>query len=95
VSPYIMRATRASNFRLLSSTTVVIVGDVHTYGAESSPSRRRESLKIWCWRRMETISCTDSVQNWEVLERAQEDRNMLHTVQRRKVNWIGHILRRN
>jgi hypothetical protein len=58
VSPYIMRAARASNFRLLSSTTLVIFGDVRRYGAESWPSRqidqkRRECPKIWCWRRME------------------------------------------
>jgi hypothetical protein len=67
VSPYVLRATRASNFRLHSSTTLVIFGDVHKYGAESWPCRQidqkhRESLKIWCWRRME-ISWTDSVQN--------------------------------
>jgi hypothetical protein len=26
---------------------------------------------------------------------AKEDRNILHTTERRKANWIGHILRRN
>jgi len=67
VSPYMMRAIRASNLRLLSTTTLVIFGDVHKHGAESWPSgqidqKHRESLKIWCWRRME-ISWTDSVQN--------------------------------
>jgi hypothetical protein len=76
VLPYTMRATRTSNFRLLGSTTLVIFGDVHKYGAESWPSRHHEGLKIWCWKRMETISCTDSVQNWEVVERAKENRNM-------------------
>jgi hypothetical protein len=25
----------------------------------------------------------------------QEERNILHTIKRRKANWIGHILRRN
>jgi hypothetical protein len=29
------------------------------------------------------------------LLRVQEERNILHTINRRKVNWIGHILRRN
>lgn len=38
VSSYVMRATRASNFRLLSSTTLIIFGDVHKSGAESRPS---------------------------------------------------------
>jgi hypothetical protein len=31
----------------------------------------------------------------EVLWRVKEERNILHTIKRRKVNWIGHILRRN
>ena len=29
------------------------------------------------------------------LHRVKEARNILHTVKRRKANWIGHILRRN
>jgi alpha-D-ribose 1-methylphosphonate 5-triphosphate synthase subunit PhnL len=49
---------------------------------------------MWCWRRMEKISWTDRVRN-EVLHRVKEERNILHTIKRRKANWIGHILRRN
>jgi hypothetical protein len=41
------------------------------------------------------ISWTDRVKNEEVLQRAKEERNILHTIRRRKANWIGHILRRN
>jgi hypothetical protein len=44
---------------------------------------------------METISWTDRVRNEEVLHTVKEERNVLHTVTRRKANWIGHILRRN
>jgi hypothetical protein len=35
------------------------------------------------------------VRNEEVLLRVKEERNILHTIKRRKDNWIGHILRRN
>jgi len=49
---------------------------------------------MWCWRRME-ISWTDRVRNEKVLHRAKEERNILHTVKRRKANWIGYIWRRN
>jgi hypothetical protein len=41
------------------------------------------------------ISWTDGVRNEEVLQRVKEERNILHTVNRREANWIGHILRRN
>ena len=30
-----------------------------------------------------------------VLHRVKEERNIVHTVNRRKANWIGHILRGN
>jgi hypothetical protein len=44
---------------------------------------------------MKKISWTDRVRNEEVLHRVKKERNILHTIQRRKANWIDHILRRN
>jgi hypothetical protein len=44
---------------------------------------------------MEKIIWTDRVRNEEVLQRVKEDRNILHTVHRRKANRIGHIWRMN
>jgi hypothetical protein len=35
------------------------------------------------------------VRNGEVLLRVKEQRNILHEIRKRKVKWIGHILRRN
>jgi hypothetical protein len=36
-----------------------------------------------------------SVRIEEVLRRVKQERNILHTVERRKANWIGPILHRN
>ena len=44
---------------------------------------------------MEKISWTDHVRNEEVLLRVKEQRNILHEINKRNANWIGHILRRN
>jgi hypothetical protein len=44
---------------------------------------------------MEKISWNDHVRNEAVLRRVKEQRNILHEISKRKVNWIGHILRRN
>jgi hypothetical protein len=44
---------------------------------------------------MEKISWNDRVRIEEVLHRVKEERNIVHTIKRRKANWIGHILRRN
>jgi uncharacterized FAD-dependent dehydrogenase len=53
-----------------------------------------KGLEMRCRRRMEKISWADRVRTEEVLHRVKE-RNILHTVIRRKANWIGHFLRRN
>jgi len=44
---------------------------------------------------MEKISWTDHVRNEEVLLGVKEQRNILHEINKRKANWIGHILCRN
>ena len=44
---------------------------------------------------MEKISWTDRVRNEEVLHKVKEERNIVHTIKRRKAKWVGHILRRN
>jgi hypothetical protein len=44
---------------------------------------------------MENISWTDRVRNEGVLHTVKEERNILHTIQMRQANWIGHVLRRN
>ena len=43
---------------------------------------------------LEEISWTGRVRN-EVLRRVKEERNIIHTTERMKVNWIGHVLRGN
>jgi hypothetical protein len=76
-------------------------GSIALYGAETWTLRKvhqkyQESFEVWCWRRMEKIIWTDRVRNEEVLHRVKEERNITHTIKRRKANWIGgHILRRN
>jgi hypothetical protein len=37
----------------------------------------------------------DRVRHEEGLQRANEERNILHTIKRREVKWNCHILRRN
>jgi hypothetical protein len=44
---------------------------------------------------MDKIGWTDCVRNEEVWQRVKEERNIKHTVKRKKTNWIGHILHRN
>jgi hypothetical protein len=75
------------------------IWSIALYGAEmwtlqKVDQKYLESFEMWCWRRME-ISWTNRVRKEEVLHRVKEERNILHTIKRRKANWIGHILRTN
>jgi len=76
------------------------IWSIALYGAETWTLRavdqkHLESFEMWCWRRMEKISCTDHVRNEDVLLRVKEQRNILHEIRKRKANWIDHILLRN
>jgi len=76
------------------------IWSIALYGAETWTLRvvdqeNLESFEMWCKRRMKKISWTDHVRNEVVLLRVKEQRNILHEINKRKANWIGHILRRN
>jgi len=76
------------------------IWSIALYGAETWTLRavdqkNLQSFEMWCWRRMEKTSWADHVRNEEVLLRVKEQRNILHEIRTRKVNWIGHILCRN
>jgi hypothetical protein len=76
------------------------IWSIALYGAETwtlwaVDRKQLESFEMWCWRRMEKISWTDHVRNKEVLLRVKEQMNILPKILKRKVNWIGHVLRRN
>jgi hypothetical protein len=69
--------------------------DAETLTLRKLDQKYLESFEMWCWRRMKKISWTDRVNNESVLRRVKDERHILHTIRRRKANWIGHILRRN
>jgi hypothetical protein len=72
------------------------IWSIALYGAETWTLRKidqkyLESFEMWCWRRMEVISWTDRVRNEEVLHRVKEERNILHTIKRRKKKDWSHL----
>ena len=44
---------------------------------------------------MKNIKWSEKVTNEQFIERTREKRTLLNYTNRRKTNWIGHILRRN
>ena len=52
-------------------------------------------LRHFCCISLQYLKSRESVKNEEALRRVTEERNIKHAINWRKVNWIGHILRRN
>jgi hypothetical protein len=75
-----------------------LIWSVLLYGSESwtlkkADTNRLESFEMWIWRRIEKISWRERIRNEEVLRRVGEKRTLLATIWKRKMNWIGHIMR--
>jgi hypothetical protein len=51
-------------------------------------SKLSRSFEMWCWRRMEKISCTDHLRYKDVLLRVKEQRNILKYVNGRRTGLV-------
>uniref|UniRef100_H2YWZ6 Reverse transcriptase domain-containing protein n=1 Tax=Ciona savignyi TaxID=51511 RepID=H2YWZ6_CIOSA len=82
--------------RLLAS----LVFSIATYGAEcwslkQSDKKRIVSFELWCFRRLLRVSWTEKKTNEEILQRINCDRRLTDMINERKLEFIGHILRRD
>ncbi|KAJ4427520.1 hypothetical protein ANN_25168 [Periplaneta americana] len=72
-----------------------VLYEAETWALRQSEEKRIEAFEMWIWRRMERVKWTDRIRNEAVLERVAEQRMMLKLIRNRKMNWLGHWLRRN
>ena len=83
--------------RLLQS----LVFSIATYGSEcwllkNSNKRKIEAFELWCYRRMLRISWTEKKTNDWVLNKAEScNSRLLNVINRRKLSFVGHVLRSN
>ena len=73
---------------------------IFTYGCEawtlSKVSENKiEVFEMWCLRQIGNIKWKDHVRNEIVLEKLQTSRQLLKSIQKRKLRYFGHIKRRN
>jgi len=92
--------TRKLHLNLRKKLVTCYIRSRASYGAETWILQRvdqkyPERFEMWCWRWMEKIIWTNHVMNEEILHTVKEERHILHTIKRRKANWIGHILHTN
>ena len=52
-----------------------------------------EAFEMWLYRRMLRVSWTQRVTNEEILRRMGKAKEVLATVKRRKLQYLGHIMR--
>ena len=55
--------------------------------------RKVDAFEMWCYRRMLKISWKDKVSNKEVLQKIQCQMHFLKQMQKRKMEYAGHVLR--
>ena len=56
--------------------------------------KRLEAFEMWCWRRMLRISWTDRRTNESILHEISKQRELLKTIRKRQMGFLGHVLRR-
>ena len=64
---------------------------VETWTLRKTEHKYIGSYEMWCCRRMEKSSWTDSVKNEEVCVRVKEKRNILREIKMKNANWIGRL----
>lgn len=64
-----------------------------TWTLKTVMMNRIEAFEMWCYRRMLKIAWTEKVRNTEILERIEKERELLTTIKKRKMQYLGHILR--
>ena len=84
--------TRKLGLNLRNKIVKCYIWSIALYGAEMWALRKLdqkylECFQMWCWRRTEMISWTDSVRNEEVLHRVEEERNIF--IYNKKERLIG------
>ena len=89
---------RKLNFELRCRIWKCYIWSTLLYGVETwtlckETERKLESFEMWCFRRMLRISWVMKISNKEVLNRASKERDLMKTVQKRKLVYVGHVMR--
>ena len=89
---------RNVRFRTKKKILNCYVFSVLNYGCESwtwnkAMCRRVDTFEMWCYRRMLKISYKDRVTNNEVLQRVKEYLHFMTDMKKRKLTFVGHLMR--
>ena len=85
--------------KMSMSTRMRVLQCYVLYGCEcwtisGAMEKKLEAAEMWFMRRMQRISWTDRVTNEEVLQRVGTERNLLRTIRKRQLEFLGHVVRK-
>ena len=91
---------RYINIRTRVRAVKMYVWSVMLYGCETwtiskKLERKIEAAEMWFWRRMLKVPWTARMRNDEVLDRVDAGREIMRTIRRRQLRFLGHVLRRD
>uniref|UniRef100_A0A2A4JBK9 Reverse transcriptase domain-containing protein n=1 Tax=Heliothis virescens TaxID=7102 RepID=A0A2A4JBK9_HELVI len=71
----------------------VLLYGVEAWTLTENMCKRLEAFEMWVYRRILRISWTDRISNVKVLQMVNKKAEVLNTVKRRKLQYLGHIMR--
>ena len=88
--------TNITKKRLLHTLVFSIASyDLECWVLKNIDKKKFEAYELWCYRRLLRISWTEKKTNDWILNKIDVSERLVTTINRRKMAFIGHILRGN
>ena len=72
----------------------ILLYGYETWTINKDMERKLEAFEVWCWRRMMRVSWTERRTNDSIFEEIGKERELLRTIRRRQMRFLGHVMRR-
>lgn len=71
----------------------ILLYGVEAWTLKKTHIDKLQAFEMWCYRRMWRISWKDKITNVEVLVKMQKECEIINTIKKRKLEYLGHIMR--
>jgi hypothetical protein len=73
----------------------VLLYGCETWTLKKYEMERLKVMEMWIWRRTTRTARTENKRNDSILQEICEERNIIVAIMKRKMKFIGHLLRHN
>ena len=70
----------------------VLLYGCETWTISRNMEKRLEAAEMWMWRRVLNVSWTERVRNERILERMGTERELLKTIRKRQLQFLGWLV---